>query len=67
MSPDSQLVSFVLRFVCEAPAAGQPAERWRGMVRHVQSDDEQHFVRWADAVLFMEQYVRLQQGEDQEL
>jgi hypothetical protein len=64
MPLEQHLTSFVLRFVCEGTSdKGQtPARRWRGVVRHVQSDAEQHFVRWEEAVRFMEQYVMLQQG-----
>ncbi len=77
MPSGPQLISFVLRFVCDAPAQAlspvealreirQPVSRWRGVVRHVQSDAEQHFARWEDAVSFMGQYVALQKDASRE-
>lgn len=66
MTPDTNLVSFVLRFVCE-PLSGEPAcpmANWHGVIRHVQSNTEQHFTRWAEAVAFIRQRVRLEQDEE---
>ena len=63
-TPETRLVSFVLRFVCDqAPAAGAPAGgpagEWHGLLRHVQSNTETHFTRWEDAVAFISQHVDL--------
>jgi len=41
--------------------ADAPAARWHGVVRHVQSNEELHFIRWADAVAFIERFARLDQ------
>jgi len=62
MSPETGLVSFVLRFVVDAPPddSGVPGAGWHGLIRHVQSDAERQFTRWADAVSFIEQYVHVQ-------
>jgi polyhydroxyalkanoate synthesis regulator protein len=49
------MVSFVLRFVREA---GEEQEaRWRGMIKHVQSNDETHFSQFAEALEFMQAHV----------
>jgi hypothetical protein len=58
---DVRLVSFVVRFVCEAPAAQapQPATDWRGVIRHVQSNLERRFTVWDEAVAFIAEYVGL--------
>jgi hypothetical protein len=49
------MVSFVLRFVREA---GEEREaRWRGIIKHVQSDDEAHFSQFAEALEFMQAHV----------
>lgn len=49
------MVSFVLRFVREA---GEEQEaRWRGIIKHVQSNDEAHFLRFAEALEFMQAHV----------
>jgi polyhydroxyalkanoate synthesis regulator protein len=49
------MVSFVLRFVREA---GQEQEaRWRGIIKHVQSNDEAHFSHFVEALDFMQAHV----------
>lgn len=60
-APETHLVSFVLRFVCDGPAGPQPAPAagWHGVLRHVQTSAELHFTRWEEAVAFMAQHVRL--------
>jgi hypothetical protein len=67
MTPETHLVSFVLRFVYDRPTseATSPATRWHGVVRHVQSNEELHFTRWADAVAFIERFAQLDQPTDQ--
>lgn len=59
MDSDANLTSFVLRFVSEPAADDQAAEPWHGVIRHVQTNQERHFTRWAEAVAFIEQYVEL--------
>jgi hypothetical protein len=56
-----RLVSFVVRFVSEAPAAQapQPATHWHGVIRHVQSNLERRFTVWDEAVAFIVEYVSL--------
>lgn len=54
MSED--LVSFVLRFVRET-GEGQQA-RWRGVVKHVQSNTESNFSQFAEALAFMQSHVQ---------
>lgn len=53
MSQD--VVSFVLRFVREASEDQQA--RWRGVVRHVQSNAESQFTQFADALAFMQAQI----------
>lgn len=62
--PDSHLVSFVLRFVTPPEGEAEGALPWRGLIRHVQSDAEQHFRHWAEAVAFIEQFVTLDGAEE---
>ena len=45
---NQDVVSFVLRFIREE-GAGQPA-RWRGVIKHVQSDHTADFARFDDAL-----------------
>jgi hypothetical protein len=55
----TSLVSFVVRFVCDEAGvqAKRPATHWHGVIRHVQSDAEQRFSDWDEAVAFIAQYV----------
>lgn len=62
MNPEANLVSFVVRFVGEGASTQQPpglTHDWHGVIRHVQSNTERHFIRWSDAMAFMAQYVDL--------
>lgn len=52
---NQDVVSFVLRFVREE-ADGQPA-RWRGVIKHVQSDHTADFARFGDALAFMQDHL----------
>lgn len=52
---NQDVVSFVLRFIREE-SDGQPA-RWRGIIKHVQSDDSADFARFNDALKFMQGHV----------
>ncbi len=63
MESDTNLISFVLRFVSESSTDEQPA--WHGVIRHVQTNQERHFTRWADAVAFIEQYVELKEERNE--
>lgn len=58
---ETQLTSFVLRFIYEEPPATPvaPVVAWRGVLRHVQSNTEIHFTRWEEAAAFIAQYVQL--------
>lgn len=51
-----EVVSFMLRFVREEGTNGQPA-RWRGVIKHVQSDHSADFARFGDALQFMQAHV----------
>jgi hypothetical protein len=59
--PETHLVSFVLRFVCDGPADPDcgPAAGWHGVLRHVQTNTELHFTRWDEAVAFISRHVAL--------
>ncbi len=63
MPDETNVDSFVLRFVRETPASDVRAEAqaWRGMIRHVQSNRERPFLRWTDALAFIAEYVDLRQ------
>lgn len=47
--------SFILRFTQESPLETP----WRGVVRHVQSDEEARFTRVDEALQFIARYVDL--------
>ncbi len=68
MIPETNVVSFVLRFVHDKPPleSASPATGWHGLIRHVQSNEERRFTRWAEAVAFIAQYVDVAEAETQE-
>lgn len=54
---DTNLDSFVLRFVVPSDPPASSVSNWHGVIRHVQSNRERAFVRWADAVEFIREFV----------
>ena len=52
---NQDVVSFVLRFIREESNGG-PA-RWRGVIKHVQSDRSADFAAFSDALQFMQSHV----------
>lgn len=67
MASETNVVSFVLRFVCDdsADRASLPGRcgAWHGVVRHVQTNEELHFARWAEAEAFIRRHVSLDDPE----
>lgn len=49
-----EVISFLLRFVHEVE---EGEARWRGVIRHVQGDDERHFSHFADALAFIQEHM----------
>lgn len=62
--PPPTIISFVVRFVVEAPGApgapGPTAAPLRGSIQHVQSDEALHFSGWQEAVDFIQRFVPLE-------
>jgi len=52
---NQDMVSFVLRFVREA--SEEQEARWRGIIKHVQSNNEAHFSQFSEAMEFMQSHV----------
>lgn len=54
------IASFVIRFVLDeiAPSAAAPP-RYRGAIRHIQSEKEMNFNTWEEVVEFIQRYVPL--------
>jgi pterin-4a-carbinolamine dehydratase len=60
--------SFVVRFVQDR--ADQLEHRitgWRGLITHVQTEEEQQFTRFAEAVAFMARFVDLGKSDPMKL
>ena len=74
MPGETNLDSFVVRFVHDTPDSAEGvaphqatsrAQGWYGMVRHVQSNRERQFTRWADALAFIAEFVDLSEAPDE--
>ena len=67
MESEANLTSFVLRFVFDQPPEEGASSRqvWHGVIRHVQTNQERHFTRWAEAEAFVEQYVDLSEERNE--
>ncbi len=63
MSPqfEQDLTSFVLRFVREVDT---DKVRWRGRIRHVQSNQEVGFIHIVDALQFMQDKIEDEAAQD---
>jgi hypothetical protein len=56
------ITSFVVRFVyAESPlpqdGSASSSSKYRGTIRHIQSDEEIAFTHWEDALRFMQRFV----------
>lgn len=57
---ETAVTSFIIRFTQEP--APDPAP-WRGLIRHIQTDQETHFTRIEDALHFIAQFIELDNGQ----
>ena len=64
MESEANLTSFVLRFVSDQATADQATGAWHGVIRHVQTNQERAFTRWAEAEAFIQQYVELNEERE---
>lgn len=62
--PEKAVTSFILRFVHE-PETENATVEWRGLIRHIQSCEQLHFVRIEDCLRFIDEYVKLDSGGPQ--
>jgi hypothetical protein len=58
--------SFVIRIIKE-PDPQLAASPYRGIIRHVQSDQELSFTNWSDVESFIERFVPLHQMSTSEV
>ncbi len=65
MESEANLTSFVLRFVSDQSPDAPEAAPWHGVIRHVQTNQERAFTRWAEAVAFIQQYVELNEERNE--
>jgi hypothetical protein len=55
---EATIASFVLRFTQEhVSSAKSPSSAWRGVIRHIQTEEEVRFVQMEDALAFISRYV----------
>ena len=56
--PEATIASFILRFTQEhTPGVEPTCSAWRGVVRHVQTNDEVRFTQMESALAFITRYV----------
>lgn len=63
--PEATIASFILRFTQEATSETEPSGPvWRGVIRHVQTNEEIRFAQMADALAFIARYIDLGEGHE---
>ncbi len=60
--PDPLIASFVLRFMLDQEA-GAGSKTWRGVIRHIQTNDELHFSGLHEALTFIQRFVDIADSE----
>ncbi len=60
--PDTLIASFVLRFMLDQEAGAAP-NSWRGIIRHVQTNDELHFSGLKEALTFIQRFIEIPDSE----
>jgi hypothetical protein len=58
-SPDTNISSFLIRFIDIKKPADQPGA-YRGVIRHIQSGDEQAFTHWREAIEFIQRFFPME-------
>lgn len=63
MMPEATVTSFILRFTQEhLSEIESSADAWRGVIRHVQTGEQTHFIQMEDALAFIARYVDIGSG-----
>ena len=60
-----KIVSFVIRFIHDQPVKGD-LPLYRGIIRHVETDQELTFTDWEAAQGFMENFVQIKKLQNKE-
>ena len=55
-SQETNISSFLIRFVDASQPSLQSETSYRGVIRHIQSGDEISFTRWVEAIAFMQRF-----------
>jgi hypothetical protein len=55
-SQETNISSFLIRFVDASQPVSQSDASYRGVIRHIQSGDEIAFTRWAEATDFIQRF-----------
>ena len=56
--PEATIASFILRFTQEHDSEAEPSGvAWRGVIRHVQTNEQIRFIQIEDALAFVARYV----------
>ncbi len=60
MTEPPDISSFVIRII-EEPSQKDTSATFRGVIRHVQSDQEISFINWSDVETFIQKFVPIHQ------
>jgi hypothetical protein len=58
-SQETNISSFLIRFIDAAQSNHEAKSTYRGLIRHIQSGDEVSFTRWAEATDFIQRFFPL--------
>ncbi len=56
LSQETNISSFLLRFIDVTQPVDQADTVYRGVIRHIQSGEELSFTRWIEAMEFIQHY-----------
>lgn len=59
VDPERDIASFTLRFIQQRwrDTSGEPKVRWRGIIQHIQSNDETTFTDFVEALEFIQSHL----------
>ena len=59
--PETVIASFVVRFMLDQEMESSKVN-WRGVIRHIQTNEQLNFAGMEEALEFIQRYVKIQPG-----